>query len=97
MTFKNQHFVFGGETETEQISQIIGCSLTRVGTLSFDHRHGACTNVANNKIYLCFNDRSGDYKKCRFATSPTGQYTEVQESTHEHRHTKIASSNSKSK
>ena len=95
MNFKNQHFVFGGDSERKQISQIIGCSLTRVGTLSFDHNRGACTNVANNKVYLCFG--SGDYKKCRFATSPTGQYTEVQESTHEHRHTKIASSNSKSK
>ena len=97
MTFKNQHFVFGGETETKQISQIIGCSLTRVSTLSFDHIRAACTNVDNNKIYLCFNDGSGDYKKCLVSSSPTGQYTEVQESTHEHRHATIASNNSKSK
>ena len=95
MTFKNQHFVFGGDKETKQISQIIGCSLTRVGTLSFDHRLGACANVANNNVYLCFGFY--DYKKCHVASSPTGQYTEVQESTHEHRYTKIASGNSKSK
>ena len=92
ITWRNKHYVFGGKTEKKQISQIVGCELKRMGNLAFDHYYGACTTVSESLIYLCFNDAPGDYKKCRVATSPLGQFEEINASTDDHRHTRIAAS-----
>ena len=95
ITWRNEHFVFGGYNEKKQISQIIGCELKRVGSLAFDHYYGACTTVSDSLIYLCFNDAPDDYKKCRVATSPLGQFEETNASTNDHRYTRIAASDCK--
>ena len=78
VTFKNQHYVYGGDPYDgyeRQISRIDGCRLRRIGDLPFDHHFGACTAVNDNRIYLCFqdgSDSSGDKKKCRYTTNPEG-------------------------
>ena len=95
ITWRNKHFVFGGYNEKKQISQLIGCELKRVGSLAFDHFFGACTTVGDNLIYLCFNYASGDYKKCRMATSPIGQFEEINASTYNHHYVRIAASDCK--
>ena len=98
VTYKNEHFVFGGFTEEKQISQIIGCELKRIGTLAFDHVYGACTNVADYLLYLCFNGNDpSDARKCRYSGSPTGQFIEVETSRYGHQDTRIAANNCKSK
>ena len=96
LSWRNQFFVFGGFSQKRQISQLVGCELSRVGTLDFDHYYGGCTNVADDRMYLCFNiGDSNDYKKCRVASDPMGSFTEVSKSAFEHRYTRVASSNSK--
>merc|ERR1712241_1051206 len=54
VTFKNEMYVYGGFQEKRQVSTIIGCSLTRVASLTFDHWKGACGNTFDD-VYLCFN------------------------------------------
>ena len=95
LTFKNQHFVFGGSSFKAQISQIIDCQLKQIGTLAFNHDYGGCANVRNNQIYLCFNDSSFDRKKCRVANSPTDQFEHITRSIYEHNYIRIAASDSK--
>ena len=82
ITWQNQHYVFGGTNEKTQISKIVGCGLTKIGDLDFDHYYGACSNMADEKIYLCFNDANGDKKVCRMATSPTGNFSEIDKSVY---------------
>ena len=63
--------------------------------LEFDFWWGACTNMGDRSIYLCF-DQSWS-KECHKSTSPTGQYDRTNQTTHEHRYTRIASSSRKIK
>ena len=95
LTFRNKYFVFGGNLFTTQISQIIDCRLQKIGELSFSHKFGGCANVNDNRIYLCFNDRSSDYKKCRMASSPTDQFEQISDSIFDHQYIRIAAGNSK--
>ena len=96
VTWRNQFFVFGGYNHKRQISKLSGCKLTSVGTLAFDHYYAACSIAGDDVIYLCFNtNNADDYKKCRSAAEPLGNFTEIPLSTYEHRYTRIASSSSK--
>ena len=90
MTWKNDLYVFGGNPNKRQISQLVGCQLTQIGELEFDHHFGACANVADEKLYLCFG--SGDSNKCRVTLSPTGVYEGTNRSSFDHRETRIAAS-----
>ena len=94
-TWRGEHYVVGGENIRTQVSKIIGCELTKIGSLEFEHRWGACTNVDDQHIYLCFPNKADDYKKCRKSTSPTGQYQETSRSTYEHPWTRIANNRRK--
>ena len=95
LTYRGEHFVFGGR-EKIQIAKIDGCQLKTIGQLSFQLYKGACANVAEEHIYLCFNENDkSDYKKCRKASSPLSEFEEIRESTAEHRSTRIAASQSK--
>ena len=68
------------------------------GRLEFYHDRGACTNMADQFIYLCFNVYStSDYKICRKSATPTGNYDEISKTTHDHKETRIASSSRKFK
>ena len=98
MTFKNEVYIFGGKDgdDVRQVSKLAGCQLERIGSLAFNHAAGACANVRDEKVYLCFNTwDSGDNKKCRFSDEPNGQYIEAARSIHEHRHTRVAASHCK--
>ena len=94
LTWRGEHFVFGGENKRNQIAKIIGCELKNVGELPFEHRYGGCANMADNRVYLCFDFYSS--KKCRVANSPLGQFEETTQSYESHRNTRIAASESKS-
>ena len=96
MTWRGRFFIFGGETEKNQISVLNGCKLERIGDLQFEHYYGACSNV-NDQVYLCFNvGSSSDLKKCRVASSPTGNYSEIAESNVNHGKGNVGSSDGKS-
>ena len=69
------------------------CRLEPIGQLASGHKDGDCVNVANSKVVLCFNDKSGDYNKCRMASSPTGTFSEMTPSQYDHRFTRIATDN----
>ena len=74
-----------------QISMVDECTLKAVGQLAFNHWYGGCANVNNRLIYLCFNSLdSDDYKKCRYSTSPLGEFKQISDSIHNHRLTRIA-------
>ena len=87
--------LLGNRADKRQISKLVGCHLQLIGTLEFDHYHGAGTNFNDEKIYLCFNTASNeDNRKCRFASAPDSPFEEVSSTVHEHRYTNIAASQS---
>ena len=97
LTYRGEHFIFGGSSKTTQIAKIDGCQLKPIGQLAFQYYRGACANVAEEQVYLCFNANSWtDHKKCRKAPSPLSEFEETQQSTVEHTSTRIAASQSKS-
>ena len=89
----NQHYVFGGNHETNQVSKIVNCKLTNVGQLSFSFNIGGCAKTNQEQIYLCFPENS--QKACWTADTPTGKFDEASESFFEHKWTRIAASESK--
>ena len=98
MTFRNQHFFFGGAPKGEvqnnrRILELKDCGLIKIDSdLSFDHRSGACGST-DEVIILCFNnDDPDDFKRCRQASFPQGPWSEMNLSTYEHRATSIAPS-----
>ena len=98
LTWRGEHFIFGGESRKKQISKIVDCGLEKLGELQFYHASVACTNVANKFIYLCFNLNIGnDFQRCRKSTGPLARFTEIDLSLYPHQNTYIASSTSKLK
>ena len=92
LTWRGDFFIFGGIDEKTQISKLSGCKLERISSLAFHHKQGACSNVNDEWIYLCFNtDDSADYKKCRRSNSPSGTYQSISDSNEDHRRAKIGS------
>ena len=74
----------------------------------FNHRQATCANVNNQALYLCFNDGAGDYRlsvknihfitkfrTCRVASSPTGSFEKIADSSYDHYYTRIAASDCK--
>ena len=96
LVWQNQLHIFGGQYETRQISRLNDYKLERIGDLSFDHMDGACTVMASQFIYLCFNDDYNDTKRCRQSTGPLQGFTEIALSTHDHRWTRVSCYDSKS-
>ena len=88
LTWQNELYVFGGNFKRKQISKVQSCRLAPIDELAFSHDLGDCVNVADKAIILCFN--SGNYKKCRMASSPTGEFSEMEQSRYEHIFTRIA-------
>ena len=98
LTWRGEHFVFGGWNKRNQIAKIVGCELKNVGELPFEHRYGGCANMADNRVYLCFSYTSSDlseWKKCRVAISPLSEFEEITQSYESHVDTRIAASESK--
>ena len=94
LTWRNQLHVFGGNVERRQISRLTGYKLERIGDLPFDHYDGACSLMANQFIYLCFDNNNP--KQCRRSTGPLDNLSELPESTHNHREAPTSCSDSKS-
>ena len=90
LTWQNRHFIFGGYNQKTQISMVDDCTLKLVAELAFNHYYGGCANVDDRLIYLCFSRESGDYKKCRYSSSPLGDFEQISDSNHIHRSTRIA-------
>lgn len=92
VTFRGDLFIYGGVNQRNQVSKLVGCKLERIFTLPFSHYYGSCANHEDKEIFLCFNESSDDYKKCRSSTQPTGEFTEVAESNFPHKRTALAAS-----
>lgn len=92
VVWQNDLFIFGGNTQTRQISKMMGCGLIQISQLTFHHAYGDCTTV-NDEIYLCFSTDTG--KKCRVASSPLGLFHELPDSMYPHLYSRIAASDSK--
>ena len=93
VTYRNKYYVFGGKVKMRQISEVAECKLRRIGSLDFDHSWAACSNVDNQKLYLCFDEL--DSKRCRSADDPLGKFSEIVSSSYNHKKTKTAASPSK--
>ena len=93
VTFKGKSYVFGGTSMKTQISQINNCQLKRVGSLSFEFSFGACTNVNDSELYLCF-DQSNT-QTCRKSSNQFGPFTTISDSISTHYKTRIANDGGK--
>ena len=91
VTYRGKFYIFGGsEQNSRQIIEVKGCSLSRIGTLDFDHYIGACSNVDDRQIYLCFDEK--DTKQCRSAVEPLGTFTKIEQSSYGHSTIRTAAS-----
>ena len=90
VTWQNEFYIFGGELNNRQISKLIGYNLKVVGSLAFDHYWATCTNMANRKLFLCFNvaskliPHSSDDKRCRWTNEPLGDFQQATLARYEH-------------
>lgn len=93
VTWNNEQYVFGGQTNKRQISKIINCELTQIGELDFDFTSGACA-ATNERIFLCFGN-DDDAKICRYGVDPLDITNKLPESNFGHRYTRIAAGQGK--
>ena len=96
INWENQLYIFGGRNERRQISRLNGYKVERIGTLPFDQWIGGCTVMANQFIFLCFNNNYNDYKRCRRSTGPLETFSEVPLAQYSHSDVPPSSSESKS-
>ena len=99
LSWKNSMYFFGELIQTFDeypvgISRLEGFSIKNVGELDFNHYSGACGNMNDEFIFLCFdlNEITG---RCRRATDPLGPFAEVARPYMEHFFTRISPSRSK--
>ena len=96
LAFQNEFYVFGGTgTYRKQASQLKGNRLERIGTLNFEFFRGACANLDNQKIYLCFSWTTNVYnelRQCRYSLGPKKEFYEVSKSAERHGQITIAAS-----
>ena len=93
--FRGQVYIYGGWIEKNQISQVSGCSVKRIGTLPFIFFSGACTSIRSKYIMLCFDLWQEEGKVCRMSQNPTGLFTKTTESNTYHFSTNIVSNGGK--
>ena len=99
LTFRNHFYVFGGMNSfNKQVSQLSGNKLERIGDLDFKLRSGACANVNNEYVYLCFHWGSyDDLRQCRYSSGVKKTFRKTDKSVDRHGATSIAASASKHK
>ena len=91
-------FIFGGQEEDHQISKVEDCRLKSVGQLNFRMVDGACTNVADEAVFICFHDiyDFSTGKKCWKASQPLDTFKALSlYSTYSHRMTRIGNNGGK--
>ena len=106
MTYRNRHYIFGGKIGTaynRQIAQVKVRTIQAIQNMAFDFESGACANVDDSYMFLCFHspsnepfERNGqnEQKKCRAAFEPEGTFF-VLKSQSAHNHTNIGFAASK--
>ena len=77
-----------------------GLKLVRMGNLKFDHCHGACTQMRDEVIYLCFNNDYGtpetDVQTCRRSNGPLQTFSLIEDLSNDpHEAIHLGSSDSK--
>ena len=99
VNWQNQLYIFGGESQKRQILRLTGHKLEYAGQLSFDHKMGACSVMADQYIFLCFGTTPffADSNRCRRSTGPLNQFTDIALSTYDHGLTQTSCSESKYK
>ena len=95
VSWQNEFYIFGGLSNRRQISKLVRYNLKVIGSLPFDHYLATCTNMANRKLFLCFNSASSDYKKCRWTNEPLGIFYQATLSSYDHDRARISSSQGK--
>ena len=98
INWKNQLCIFGGYTQTRQISRFSKSrssfyKLERLADLPFDHNRGTCSVIGNQFVFLCFD--SNDANQCRRSTGPLEHFSVVTPSTHRHQGARTSYSDSK--
>ena len=85
-------FVFGGFNLKRQISVVDECKLTKKGELPFDMSLGTCAQRDNREVFICFEDwnDSSTWKNCHRSNGPLEAFSQLSNSTHDHRLTRIA-------
>ena len=94
--WQNNHYVFGGDNEEQQVSVVNGNRLERKATLNFDFQYGACTVLHQIIIVLCFG-KSGEFDVCRKSNNPLDSFTKLPNSNYRYLYTSIASIDGKNK
>ena len=94
-SWQNKMHIFGGDSEPRQISRLDNYRLKRIGDLPFNNLYGTCTTMTPEFIFMCFNWGQNDDKRCRRATDPLGNFTDIVLSHHQHIWTQASTSNSK--
>ena len=88
--------VFGGTYDKKrQISEVKSCRLTRIGTLEFNLHVGACTNMDDVTIFLCFDYFTEEGKVCRIANDPLGKFLKIANSHFYHYETRTTANQGK--
>merc|ERR1719285_447850 len=90
INWQGEMYLYGGNIEKRQVSLVEQCQLKRVSTLSFDLSSGACTNINNEEVVLCFGDNMSNSKKCWKSSNPEGPFSSIADSLESHRYTRIA-------
>ena len=90
LLWNNEFYVYGGQEHRRQISKLNQYRLKLVGALKFDFYIGACTNMADRKLFLCFD--LSDSKRCYWSTNPLGDFQSAQLAFYNHAATRISSS-----
>ena len=93
--WRNRMIVFGGYDKMRQISEVKSCRLTRIGTLAFELNGGACANMDDLKIFLCFDYKNDEGNVCRVATNPLGTFSRIGDSHLHHYSTRTTASQGK--
>ena len=91
--WRNRMIVFGGKNDKN--SEVKSCRLTRIGTLEFNLHVGACANMDDVTIFLCFDCLTAEGKVCRVANDPLGTFSKVANSHFHHYYTRTTSSQCK--
>ena len=87
VTFKGQHWLFGGRGLNRQVSVVDGCGLRRHSDLPFSFHTGACGNyeLEKNIILLCFDY----YGKQTCRTFDGQKYEDSVSSNREHYYSRL--------
>ena len=93
LTWENNMYIFGGKFNKRQISRLNRYKLQSIGRLPFDFKNGACTNMADQKFFLCFD--YNDDRRCHWSTEPLGSFNDVPLASYNHKQIRISSSECK--